>query len=54
MMRFLAEGYRALDELVPGADRNRLVRLMQNALRGSAERRKRAEAELLRALRTLI
>jgi ribosome-associated protein len=57
MMRLRAEGDKAIDEIVaarPGTDRKRLVRLMENTRRGSSERRKRAEAELIRALRSLV
>jgi len=57
MMRLRAEGDKAIDEIVaarPGTDRKRLVRLLEYTRRGSPERRKRAEEELIRALRSLI
>jgi ribosome-associated protein len=57
VVRLVGEGKPALDELLsehPQADRRHLRQLIKNAEHGSEERRKRAEAKLAQALRSLL
>ena len=57
VVRLVGEGTRALDELLgghPEADRKHLRQLIRGAAQGSEERRKRGEAKLAQALRSLL
>jgi ribosome-associated protein len=57
VVRLLGEGGPAIDELLaqhPNADRSRLRTLIRNTQKASADRRKKAEKELARAVREIL